>query len=123
GLGVVADLERPQAPLACVDGCDLVLAAALPASKSLYVRHADAPFAVLRGADCPPLSTRSRAPRAEIRSSATHRSGIGTWRSLALHAGCRGFTGPVPQPLLMSAYGLRRYYTPAGSLKPLAGPA
>src|SRR5262249_9213249 len=47
---VVAHLEWAEAPLAGEDGCDLVLAAAFPTSKSLHVRHADAPFAVLRGA-------------------------------------------------------------------------
>ncbi len=31
--------------------------------------------------------------------TAAHRPGIGT----VLFVGCRGFTGPVPQPLLMNA--------------------
>ena len=39
-----------------------------------------------------------RAPSAEYRLRLTHRSGIGT----AL-GGCRGFKGPVPPPLWMSA--------------------
>ena len=47
-----------------------------------------------------PLATYAlvERPRAEIPLRQTHRSGIGTARN-----GCRGFKGPVPPPLWMSA--------------------
>ena len=46
---------------------------------------------------------------AEFRLRLTHRSGIGT----AL-GGCRGFEGPVPPPLWMSASCARMKHKPVG---------
>ena len=47
----------------------------------------------------------------------SHRSGIGT-----VHVGCRGFTGPVPPPLWMSALSGKRYHARAAVDTSTAGP-
>ena len=75
GLVVVDDLEGPEAVVADVQGFGGVGARAFPTAQPSDEVHRDPP----------------------------HRSGIGTWRPRSWRglAGCRGVTGPVPQPLLM----------------------
>ncbi len=55
-----------------------------------------------------------RSPSAPVVGppGASHRSGIGTVIPPRFHgwAGCRGFKGPVPQPLWMSALSMARQY-------------
>src|SRR5262249_46265261 len=73
---------------------DVVLASAFPTTQALYMNHERSPYVL----------DALRAPRAEDRSSAAHRSGIGTWLlRFPERAGCRGVKGPVPRPLSMSA--------------------
>src|SRR5581483_6223204 len=70
GVVVVGRLERAEAPLADVERRHLVGAPAFPALELGYVRHGLS------------LSSRRALERLEreFRSSAAHRSGIGTWR-------------------------------------------
>src|SRR5439155_7997066 len=123
GVVVVVDLERPEAPLASEDGRDLVLAAALPTSKILHIRHADAPFAVLRGAEGPPpLDALSST------SSGDPLIGDSSFRHWHLAFTCSSRWLPrlrwaCPSAALDERVRVKRYYTPVGSLKPLASPA